>query len=137
MYIKGLKLKKTVSASSACRYRSSLGFCPYCSSYSFSLLGSLLCVSYQPSTEGGDGTPVAVSEDDLPLTLPETDNFKPSGSPESPLAAIESWVNTTDPVSGECCCVFFVVVVVWLLLCAKLALPIDGAEEERVLGAAF
>jgi len=50
--------------------------------------------------EGGDGTAVAVPEDQLPLTLPETDQFKPSGSPESPLAAIDSWVNTTDPETG-------------------------------------
>lgn len=52
------------------------------------------------AAEGGDGTAVAVPEDQLPLTLPETDNFKPSGSPESPLAAIDSWVNTTDPSTG-------------------------------------
>jgi hypothetical protein len=52
------------------------------------------------SAEGGDGTAVAVPEDQLPLTLPETDNFKPSGTPESPLAVIDSWVNTTDPETG-------------------------------------
>jgi hypothetical protein len=32
--------------------------------------------------------------------LPETDQFKPSGTPESPLAVIDSWVNTTDPATG-------------------------------------
>lgn len=36
----------------------------------------------------------------LPLTLPDTDQFKPSGTPESPLAAIPSWVNTVDPRDG-------------------------------------
>lgn len=44
--------------------------------------------------------PEAINEDDLPLTLPETDNFKPSGSPESPLANIREWVEFTDPRTG-------------------------------------
>ena len=41
-------------------------------------------------------------ETELPLTLPETDNFKPSGSPESPLANISDWVSFTDPQTGAC-----------------------------------
>ena len=45
--------------------------------------------------------PVAVPEDQLPLLLPDTDNFKPSGTPESPLAVIDEWVNTVDPASGR------------------------------------
>ncbi|KAJ9505029.1 hypothetical protein QJQ45_021514 [Haematococcus lacustris] len=49
--------------------------------------------------EGCD-TAVALPLDSLPLVLPETDNFKPSGSPESPLAALPDWVNTTDPATG-------------------------------------
>ena len=44
---------------------------------------------------------VAISEEDLPLTLPETDDFKPSGSPESPLANIIDWVHYTDPRTGK------------------------------------
>ena len=43
---------------------------------------------------------VALREEDLPLVLPDTDNFRPSGTPESPLAAIPQWVNTTDPRTG-------------------------------------
>ena len=39
-------------------------------------------------------------ETELPLTLPETDNFKPSGSPESPLANVSDWVSFTDPQTG-------------------------------------
>ncbi|KAI8470252.1 MAG: hypothetical protein J3K34DRAFT_262668 [Monoraphidium minutum] len=50
--------------------------------------------------EGGGG-PVAVPEGELPLTLPDTDDFKPSGTPESPLANITDWVNTTDPETGK------------------------------------
>ena len=43
---------------------------------------------------------VRLSEEELPLTLPETDNFKPSGKAESPLAKIDDWMNYTDPVTG-------------------------------------
>lgn len=43
---------------------------------------------------------VPVPEDQLPLTLPEVDNYKPSGTGESPLANIRSWVETTCPVCG-------------------------------------
>ena len=49
--------------------------------------------------EGSD-EPVPVPLSDLPLVLPETDDFKPSGSGEGPLANVADWVNTTDPVSG-------------------------------------
>ncbi|DBB16395.1 TPA: hypothetical protein ACH3X3_014684 [Trebouxia sp. C0006] len=42
----------------------------------------------------------AVQEDELPLTLPSTQDFKPSGRPESPLAKITDWVQTTDPATG-------------------------------------
>ena len=44
---------------------------------------------------------MAVPEEQLPLLLPDTDNFRPSGTPESPLAVIEDWVNTVDPASGR------------------------------------
>lgn len=45
--------------------------------------------------------PQAVPESELPLVLPETDKFKPSGSPESPLANISDWVSFTDPETGH------------------------------------
>ena len=40
-----------------------------------------------------DGTMTALDESELPLTLPVTDNIKPSGTGESPLANIEEWIN--------------------------------------------
>jgi leucyl-tRNA synthetase len=40
--------------------------------------------------------PAGISEDQLPLRLPDTDDFKPSGTPDPPLAKISEWVNTTD-----------------------------------------
>ena len=44
---------------------------------------------------------VPVPEDQLPLTLPEVDNYEPTGTGESPLAGIEEWVNTTCPCCGK------------------------------------
>ena len=43
---------------------------------------------------------VPVPEDQLPVTLPEVDNYMPGDDGESPLAAIDSWVNTTCPHCG-------------------------------------
>jgi leucyl-tRNA synthetase len=44
---------------------------------------------------------VPVPEDQLPLTLPEVEKYEPTGTGESPLAAIDSWVNTTCPCCGK------------------------------------
>lgn len=38
-----------------------------------------------------------ISEKELPLRLPETTDFKPSGNAEPPLAKIKEWVNTSCP----------------------------------------
>lgn len=43
---------------------------------------------------------VPIPEDQLPLLLPEVSSYEPSGTGESPLAKIESWVETTCPVCG-------------------------------------
>ena len=43
---------------------------------------------------------VPVPEDQLPLKLPEVESYQPTGTGESPLAAIDEWVNTTCPVCG-------------------------------------
>ncbi|HYC79716.1 MAG TPA: leucine--tRNA ligase [Candidatus Binatia bacterium] len=40
---------------------------------------------------------VPVPENQLPVTLPEVEKYEPTGTGESPLAAVESWVNTTCP----------------------------------------
>jgi len=40
---------------------------------------------------------VAVPDDQLPVRLPEVEKYEPTGTGESPLAAMESWVNTTCP----------------------------------------
>ncbi len=44
---------------------------------------------------------VAVPYDQLPLLLPEVASYEPTGTGESPLAAIDEWVTTACPKCGE------------------------------------
>ncbi len=48
-----------------------------------------------------DGTVKPVDENDLPVTLPEMESYKPTGTGESPLAGIPEWVNTIDKETGK------------------------------------
>ena len=48
-----------------------------------------------------DGTQSLVDENDLPLTLPELDDYKPTGTGEPPLAKATDWVNVVDPATGR------------------------------------
>jgi leucyl-tRNA synthetase len=50
--------------------------------------------------EGRCAGPVAVPDDQLPVRLPEVDRYEPTGTGESPLAGIASWVETTCPGCG-------------------------------------
>ncbi|MGE5585547.1 MAG: leucine--tRNA ligase [Bacillota bacterium] len=43
---------------------------------------------------------VGVPEEDLPVMLPRVERYEPTGTGESPLAAISEWVNTTCPKCG-------------------------------------
>ncbi len=43
---------------------------------------------------------VAVPEEQLPIRLPKVDSYEPTDNGESPLAAMEEWVNTTCPKCG-------------------------------------
>jgi len=43
---------------------------------------------------------VPVPESELPLLLPEVERYEPTGTGESPLAAVESWVATRCPKCG-------------------------------------
>lgn len=45
--------------------------------------------------------PRALSEDSLPLTLPEMSDFKPSGSPEGPLSKAKEWVNCQAEILAD------------------------------------
>ena len=44
---------------------------------------------------------VPVPEEELPLLLPDVKSYEPTGTGESPLAAIDEWVNTTCPKCGK------------------------------------
>jgi leucyl-tRNA synthetase len=45
--------------------------------------------------------PVGVPESELPVLLPQVEDFRPLGTGVSPLAQIEAWVNVPCPVCGE------------------------------------
>jgi leucyl-tRNA synthetase len=48
-----------------------------------------------------DGTVKLVPEEDLPVMLPEVDNYKSIGTGEAPLAQFPEWVKTTDKETGK------------------------------------
>lgn len=43
---------------------------------------------------------VPVPEDQLPILLPPVEHYQPTGTGESPLAAVAEWVNTACPICG-------------------------------------
>ncbi|MBM4158994.1 MAG: leucine--tRNA ligase [Ignavibacteria bacterium] len=47
-----------------------------------------------------DGTVKSLDESELPLTLPDIESYKPTGTGESPLASVANWVNTYDKETG-------------------------------------
>ena len=44
---------------------------------------------------------IQLIEEGLPLTLPDIENFLPTGTGESPLAKSNDWLNYTDPKTGK------------------------------------
>jgi len=50
-----------------------------------------------PLLHTADGRTISISEDQLPLKLPELDDFKPTGTGHSPLAKVQNWLNVTLP----------------------------------------
>jgi leucyl-tRNA synthetase len=48
-----------------------------------------------------DGTTKLVPEDQLPIQLPELEDFRPSGEFEPPLARVTDWIETSDPATGR------------------------------------
>ncbi len=48
-----------------------------------------------------DGSTRLVAQHDLPLTLPEMEDFKPSTTGEPPLSKALDWLSYTDPETGE------------------------------------
>lgn len=48
-----------------------------------------------------DDEPKPLSENDLPVTLPELDDFQPAKTGEPPLAKAKKWLHINDPESGK------------------------------------
>lgn len=48
-----------------------------------------------------DGEPKTVQDSDLPVVLPDLEDFQPSGKPEGQLATAVDWLETTDPDTGK------------------------------------
>lgn len=48
-----------------------------------------------------DGTIRCLDEDELPVALPQVEKYEPSGTGESPLATIDSWLHVTCPKTGK------------------------------------
>jgi leucyl-tRNA synthetase len=48
-----------------------------------------------------DDKPQTVPDGDLPVILPDLENFKPSGKPEGQLAIAVDWLETTEPATGK------------------------------------
>lgn len=54
-----------------------------------------------PIIHWDDGEVEALKDTDLPLLLPQVEDYKPSASGESPLANATDWVRVTDPATGR------------------------------------
>jgi leucyl-tRNA synthetase len=48
-----------------------------------------------------DGSTRIVPDDQLPVPLPEMEDFRPTGDFEAPLARARDWIETTDPGTGR------------------------------------
>ncbi len=48
-----------------------------------------------------DGTTKLLEDSELPVMLPELEDFKPTGTGEPPLAKAKDWVAYTDPATGQ------------------------------------
>jgi leucyl-tRNA synthetase len=47
-----------------------------------------------------DGRVTSLDAKDLPLLLPQVEDYKPSEGGESPLSKVSEWVNVVDPITG-------------------------------------
>lgn len=54
-----------------------------------------------PILHFSDGSKRALEIDELPLTLPDLNDFKPTGDGQSPLAKVRDWIEVVDPKTGK------------------------------------
>ena len=83
-----------------------------------------------------EGEPRPLPEEQLPLRLPETSRFKPSGTGESPLANLEDWVRTTDSTTGKPARRETNTMPQWAGSCWYYLRFIDPANERHLVGPA-
>lgn len=54
-----------------------------------------------PVVNMDDGSTLLLADDELPLALPELEDYKPTGTGEPPLAKAKQWLRYTDPKTGK------------------------------------
>ncbi len=54
-----------------------------------------------PVLHHSDGSVTRVRDEDLPVELPEMEDFTPTGDGSAPLARVPEWVETVDPATGD------------------------------------
>jgi leucyl-tRNA synthetase len=54
-----------------------------------------------PIVHWEDGTTTSLTDQELPLVLPQVEDYKPSDGGESPLAKATEWLNVVDPKTGK------------------------------------
>ncbi|HEX8340500.1 MAG TPA: leucine--tRNA ligase, partial [Tepidisphaeraceae bacterium] len=54
-----------------------------------------------PIVLDADGNHSALLEEELPVLLPQVDDFKPTGTPDPPLSKVTEWVKYSDTLSRE------------------------------------
>ncbi len=57
-----------------------------------------------PVLHCNNGAIKLVPEEELPVLLPELEDFKPAGDFQAPLARVREWIETRDPATGEPAC---------------------------------
>lgn len=80
-----------------------------------------------------DGEPKTVPDEQLPVTLPDLEEFKPSGTPEGPLATARNWVDTVDPETGKPAQRETNTMPQWAGSCWYYLRYIDPTNEERLV----
>jgi len=84
-----------------------------------------------------DGTTKLVDENDLPLTLPAMEDFKPTGTGEPPLAKVTAWVDYTDPKTGAKGCRETNTMPQWAGSCWYYLRYLDPHNDKQAVGPAI
>jgi leucyl-tRNA synthetase len=80
-----------------------------------------------------DGKPQTVPDSELPVALPELHDFKPSGSPEGPLAKAGAWLETVDAGTGKAARRETNTMPQWAGSCWYYLRFVDPSNDERLI----